>query len=151
MAWTWGCDSAAAVLSSKTRSERQMKQSIRVNWRRNQRTERDIVLREVKEYRQQHAVERRQQRRRRDRKDGPVHQRNKRMKWAKEQRQGQWDGGREVREHRKRRRRRKGGGLSVTPSCLSPWLRIENLSRGCPLLLVLLGLSLHFWWDNTPT
>ena len=43
------------------------------------------------------------------------------------------------------------GGLSVTLSCLSLWLRIGNLSRGCPLLLVLLGLSLHFWWDNTPT
>lgn len=35
------------------------------------------------------------------------------------------------------------GGLSVTLSCLSLWLCIENLSRGCPRLLMLSGLSPH--------
>lgn len=75
-------------------------------------------------------------------------ERNKGTKWARVR-----GIAREVRELRRKRRRRRGmeGGLSVTLSCLSLWLRIGNPCGGRPLLLVLSGLGLHFWWDNTPT
>lgn len=46
---------------------------------------------------------------------------------------------------------KKGGGLSETLSCLSLWLGIGNLSRGCPLLLAGSGLALHFWWYTSST
>lgn len=36
----------------------------------------------------------------------------------------------------------KGGGLTVPPSCLSCWMRIENLSRGRPELSVPPGAAL---------
>lgn len=58
------------------------------------------------------------------------------------------EGEQELMEHSWRRRRREDYPWL---SCLSLWLDIGNLSRGCPLLLVLSGLSLHFWWDNMPT
>lgn len=65
--------------------------------------------------------------------------------------QRSWEGQRDRGRRERAQEEEKEGGLSVTLSCLSLWLRIGNLSRGCPLLLELSGLSLHFWWDDTPT
>lgn len=60
-----------------------------------------------------------------------LYERSEKTQWRNEQRDGWQDGEREKEGKEER------GGLSVTPSCLSLWLRIENLSRGCPRFLML--------------